>query len=453
MKSNSRKWKALFSVVSVAAIMSAIPVSNASAETIDEKKHQTEAEHQLYESADVFDISADIEKAKELPLGVDSYIVIDAEVSADEEVEEDLHLNAGAAILDTEESVTENNETPETQLNAGAAVILDADISMANEQIVELVKNNTTDTIPVNTLTRQESTFVMANVNEYVNIRKDADKDAEKLGVMYKDCGGEIVERQGDWTKIKSGDVTGWVSNEYLYFGDDAESQAKEVGNLTAYSDTETLRVRKDPDLDGEVVGLLANGEAVEAVSESDGWVEVKYDGDTAYVSADYVDVRYDVEEAESMASIKAREAAEVKKKEAAVLAAQKSAQAEANRVTLKNAVLATASEQDILAALIQCEAGGESYEGQLAVGSVVMNRVRSGGYPGTITDVIYASGQFTPANSSKMSNLILNQNIKASCRQAAQEVLNGVCNVGDALHFKRAGNKEGLVIGAHVFY
>ena len=382
-----------------------------------------------------------------------SYIVIDAEVSADEEVEEDLHLNAGVAILDTEESVTENNETPETQLNAGAAVILDADISMANEQIVELVKNNTTDTIPVNTLTRQESTFVMANVNEYVNIRKDADKDAEKLGVMYKDCGGEIVERQGDWTKIKSGDVTGWVSNEYLYFGDDAESQAKEVGKLTAYSDTETLRVRKDPDLDGEVVGLLANGEAVEAVSESDGWVEVKYDGDTAYVSADYVDVRYDVEEAESMASIKAREAAEVKKKEAAVLAAQKSAQAEANRVTLKNAVLATASEQDILAALVQCEAGGESYEGQLAVGSVVMNRVRSGGYPGTITDVIYASGQFTPANSSKMSNLILNQNIKASCRQAAQEVLNGVCNVGDALHFKRAGNKEGLVIGAHVFY
>lgn len=448
MKANSRKWKALFSLVSIATIMSAIPVSNVSAETASEKKHQTEAEHQLDESADVFNIGVDMEKAKELPSGIDNYLVIDTEVSTeDEEVEEDLQLSAGAsAIFETNESVTENDETLETQLNAGAAVILDADISMANEQIVELVKNNTTDTILVNTLTRQESTFVMAKVNEYVNIRKDADKDAEKLGVMYKDCGGEIVERQGNWTKIKSGDVTGWVSNEYLYFGDDAESQAKEVGNLTAYSDTETLRVRKDPNLDGEVVGLLANGEAVEAVSESNGWVEVKYDGNTAYVSADYVDVRYDVEEAESMAAIKAREAAEAKKKEA-----QKAA--EANRVSLKNAVLATASEQDILAALIQCEAGGESYEGQLAVGSVVMNRVRSGGYPSTITDVIYASGQFTPANSSKMSNLILNQNIKASCRQAAQEVVNGVCNVGDALHFKRAGNKEGLIIGAHVFY
>lgn len=448
MKANSRKWKALFSLVSIATIMSAIPVSNVSAETASEKKHQTEAEHQLDESADVFNIGVDMEKSKELPSGIDNYLVIDTEVSTeDEEVEEDLQLSAGAsAIFETNESVTENDETLETQLNAGAAVILDADISMANEQIVELVKNNTTDTILVNTLTRQESTFVMAKVNEYVNIRKDADKDAEKLGVMYKDCGGEIVERQGNWTKIKSGDVTGWVSNEYLYFGDDAESQAKEVGNLTAYSDTETLRVRKDPNLDGEVVGLLANGEAVEAVSESNGWVEVKYDGNTAYVSADYVDVRYDVEEAESMAAIKAREAAEAKKKEA-----QKAA--EANRVSLKNAVLATASEQDILAALIQCEAGGESYEGQLAVGSVVMNRVRSGGYPSTITDVIYASGQFTPANSSKMSNLILNQNIKASCRQAAQEVVNGVCNVGDALHFKRAGNKEGLIIGAHVFY
>ena len=447
MKSNSRKWKALFSVVSIATIMSAIPVSTVSAETVNEEKHQTEARHQLDESAEVFDIGVDMEKAKDLPSGIDNYLVIDADVCTDEEVEEDLHLSAGAsAIFDTEESETENNETPETQLNAGAAVILDADITMANEQIVELVKNNTTDTIPVNTLTRQESTFVMANVNEYVNIRKDADKDAEKLGVMYKDCGGEIIERQGEWTKIKSGDVTGWVRNEYLYFGDDAENQAKEVGKLTAYSDTETLRVRKDPELDGEVVGLLANGEAVEAVSESDGWVEVKYDGNTAYVSADYVDVRYDVNEAETMASIKARETA-------AALEAQKAAEAEANRVSLKNAVLATASEQDILAALIQCEAGGESYEGQLAVGSVVMNRVRSGSYPSTITDVIYASGQFTPANSSKMSNLILNQNIKASCRQAAQEVVNGVCNVGDALHFKRAGNKEGLIIGAHVFY
>ena len=150
----------------------------------------------------------------------------------------------------------------------------------------------------------------------------------------------------------------------------------------------------------------------------------------------------------ESVEVIQARDAAE---KEAA--RAQAAAEREATRKQQKEAVLTSASELNILAALVQCEAGGESYEGQLAVASVVMNRVRCGAYPNTITDVIYASGQFSPANSTKMSNLALSGNIKASCLQAAQEAINGNCNIGDALHFRRAGNKDGIIIGNHVFW
>ena len=144
------------------------------------------------------------------------------------------------------------------------------------------------------------------------------------------------------------------------------------------------------------------------------------------------------------MAVIRAREESE---------RARAAAAAEAKRVAQKEAVMASASEVDILAALIQCEAGGEPYEGQVAVGAVVMNRVRSGGYPNTITDVIYASGQFVPASKGKMESLILNGNIKASCVQAANEVINGACNVGDALHFRRNNGSDGLVIGNDVFY
>ena len=81
--------------------------------------------------------------------------------------------------------------------------------------------------------------------NEYVNIRLEADQDAEKVGVLYKDCGGEVIEKNEEWTKIKSGDVTGWIKNQYLYFGKEAEELARDVGVLTAYSETETLRVRK----------------------------------------------------------------------------------------------------------------------------------------------------------------------------------------------------------------
>lgn len=347
-------------------------------------------------------------------------------------------------------STKKQQDTSIEQLNAGAAVLVDVDVAMNDAELTTLVRKQTSDIAPIHAMDEKdtESTLVMAKVNQYVNIRKEPNQDSEKVGVLYKDCGGDILQRQDSWTKIQSGDVTGWVSDDYLYFGEEAQKEAKEVGILTAYSETETLRVRKEASLDSGVLGLLAMGEAVEAIEEDGDWVSINYEGETGYVAAEYVKVEFDLDTAESVEAIQAREVAE---KEAA--RAQAAAEREATRKQQKEAVLTSASELNILAALVQCEAGGESYEGQLAVASVVMNRVRCGAYPNTITDVIYASGQFSPANSTKMSNLALSGNIKASCLQAAQEAINGNCNIGDALHFRRAGNKDGIIIGNHVFW
>jgi uncharacterized protein YgiM (DUF1202 family) len=347
-------------------------------------------------------------------------------------------------------STKKQQDTSIEQLNAGAAVLVDVNVAMNDAELTTLVRKQTSDIAPIHAMDEKdtESTLVMAKVNQYVNIRKEPNQDSEKVGVLYKDCGGDILQRQDSWTKIQSGDVTGWVSDDYLYFGEEAQKEAKEVGILTAYSETETLRVRKEASLDSGVLGLLAMGEAVEAIEEDGDWVSINYEGETGYVAAEYVKVEFDLDTAESVEAIQAREAAE---KEAA--RAQAAAEREATRKQQKEAVLTSASELNILAALVQCEAGGESYEGQLAVASVVMNRVRCGAYPNTITDVIYASGQFSPANSTKMSNLALSGNIKASCLQAAQEAINGNCNIGDALHFRRAGNKDGIIIGNHVFW
>ncbi len=347
-------------------------------------------------------------------------------------------------------STKKQQDTSIEQLNAGAAVLVDVDVALNDAELTTLVRKQTADIAPIHAMDEKdtESTLVMAKVNQYVNIRKEPNQDSEKVGVLYKDCGGDILQRQDSWTKIQSGDVTGWVSDDYLYFGEEAQKEAKEVGILTAYSETETLRVRKEASLDSGVLGLLAMGEAVEAIEEDGDWVSINYEGETGYVAAEYVKVEFDLDTAESVEAIQAREAAE---KEAA--RAQAAAEREATRKQQKEAVLTSASELNILAALVQCEAGGESYEGQLAVASVVMNRVRCGAYPNTITDVIYASGQFSPANSTKMSNLALSGNIKASCLQAAQEAINGNCNIGDALHFRRAGNKDGIIIGNHVFW
>ncbi len=397
MKANCKKWKCLLFIMAAAAAFTASPVSTEAAGTQESFTSGKPGSEQKATSDKM-----------------------NSEVSI---------VGSTAAGLGREQ---------QSLTTAGAADILDANISMEKEELIAFAKRS------AKTEKKEKSTLVMAKVNEFVNMRQDADQDAEKVGVLYKDCGGEIVEQIAGWTKVKSGDVTGWIKNDYLYFDEEAKQVAKDVGMLTAYSETQTLRVRTDANLQSGVLGLLANGEAVEAIAEEGDWVSVNYEGTKGYVAKEYVKVVFDIDKAESMAVIRAREEAERQRAAAA---------AEAKRIAQKEAVMATASEVDILAALIQCEAGGEPYEGQVAVGAVVMNRVRSGGYPNTITDVIYASGQFVPASKGKMESLILNGTTKASCRQAANEAINGACNVGDALHFRRNNGRAGLVIGNHVFY
>ena len=110
------------------------------------------------------------------------------------------------------------------------------------------------------------------------------------------------------------------------------------------------------------------------------------------------------------------------------------------------------ASDAAMLAALIQCEAGGESYEGKLAVGSVVMNRVDSSYFPDTVVGVIYQSGQFSPVASGRFA-VVLSSGADASCVQAATEVLAGTRTL-NCLYFRRNnGLINGTVIGNHVFY
>ena len=105
-----------------------------------------------------------------------------------------------------------------------------------------------------------------------------------------------------------------------------------------------------------------------------------------------------------------------------------------------------------MLAALIECEAGGESYEGKIAVGSVVMNRKDSNRFPNSVNAVIYQPGQFAPAMGDSLG-LTLLKGATPSCQQAAKEVLGGKRNV-NCLFFKRyTGTEVGTVIGNHVFY
>lgn len=120
----------------------------------------------------------------------------------------------------------------------------------------------------------------------------------------------------------------------------------------------------------------------------------------------------------------------------------------------LPDAPAISTSEGDLalMAAIIQCEAGGESYEGKLAVGSVVMNRVASSYFPNTVMGVIYQKGQFSPVASGRFAT-VLEKGADDSCVQAAAEVLGGKRTI-NCLYFRRNnGTIDGTVIGNHVFY
>lgn len=112
-----------------------------------------------------------------------------------------------------------------------------------------------------------------------------------------------------------------------------------------------------------------------------------------------------------------------------------------------------SAGDQALLAALIECEAGGESYEAQLAVGSVVINRVNSGSFPNSVLGVIYQSGQFTPVSSGRFA-VVLGRGASSSCVSAAQAAMSGNSNIGSMLYFRTAGgDSNGTVIGNMLFY
>lgn len=107
-----------------------------------------------------------------------------------------------------------------------------------------------------------------------------------------------------------------------------------------------------------------------------------------------------------------------------------------------------------LLANLIYCEAGGEPYEGQLAVGSVVINRVLSAKYPDSVVGVIYQSKQFSPVASGRLDLALAANKATTQCYQAADEAMSGVTNVGTCVYFRTpVEGLTGISIGGHIFY
>ncbi len=298
--------------------------------------------------------------------------------------------------------------------------------------------------------------LVMANVDDSLNVRAKASEDSELVGKLYKNTGGQILERTSGWTKFKSGNLEGWAKDDFLLFGDDAVKLADSVVEVTAVVKTESLRVRKEASEEAGVYGLLAVDDEVLVVEEQGDWVAIQYSDDTVgYVSAQYVTVMRELGTGQTEEEIKAIADAEaaLKAKEVEERAKVEASRTKETTLTNNGAVAGDVNDVLLLAALIQCEAGYETYAGQVSVGTTVMNRLKMGNYGNTLYSVIYAKNQFSPAGSGKVASVYA-QGPRAICVQAAQEAMAGTSYIGTATHFRniRSGY-PGIVIGNHVFW
>ena len=144
------------------------------------------------------------------------------------------------------------------------------------------------------------------------------------------------------------------------------------------------------------------------------------------------------------------RELEEAQKKEAERIAAE---QAEAQRKAEEEAAVAQIQEADkeLLASIIFCEAGNQPYEGQVAVGAVIMNRVKSAVYPNSISEVVYQSGQFGPAMTGWLDSVRYSAGYTPSAMQAAIDAMSGSNPIGDCLYFDQGG--MGYQLGDHYFH
>ena len=171
-------------------------------------------------------------------------------------------------------------------------------------------------------------------------------------------------------------------------------------------------------------------------------------------VSQEVIDVQSGMIENVKIAAAEAKIAYEAKLEEERRAAeeaeriAREKAEAEAAQA---EAEAAQQAEKELLASLIFCEAGNQPYEGQVAVGAVVMNRIKSSSYPDTMEEVIYQSGQFSPAMSGWLDRVRANQGYTEAAMQAAEDALAGSNPIGDCLYFSVGG--YGTRIGDHLFH
>lgn len=126
-----------------------------------------------------------------------------------------------------------------------------------------------------------------------LNVRKSASTSASIVGKMVAGSGATIVSKGDSWTKIKSGNVTGYISNKYYVSGDAAESYAKSLGLPKQATLKTNMNVRQEPSVSSARVGGAKEGDTFLITGDDGTWVSITFNGKKAYLKKSYLTITY----------------------------------------------------------------------------------------------------------------------------------------------------------------
>ena len=356
------------------------------------------------------------------------------------------------------------------------------------------------------TTTAMASGIGVIDAKDMLDIHAEANTASAVVGQVMEDGHVAILAKYNDWVQIQAGEIAGWVPAENLVETEISNEEAvaaneqviAERTGATASEDeffaeeevqqdeTAALQAEASEAAQNEIEEVQAAEEAArieaeaqakaaaeeaarfeaeaqaKAAAEEAAQLEAEAQAKAAAEEAAQLEAEAQAKAAEEAARLEAEAQAKAAE-EAARLAAEAQAkaaeeaarlEAEAQQAALAAQTAAISAEElKLLANIIYCEAGSESYVGKVAVGNVIMNRVKSASQPNTITEVVYAKGQFSPVRNGSLQRALSSDKADAACYQAAIEALAGAQPVGGKLFFRRNNGRSGQVIGHHVFY
>ena len=324
------------------------------------------------------------------------------------------------------------------------------------------------------TTTAMASGIGVIDAKDMLDIHAEANTASAVVGQVMEDGHVAILAKYNDWVQIQAGEIAGWVPAENLVETEISNEEAvaaneQVIAERTGATASEDEFFAEEEVQQDETAALQAEAseaaqneiEEVQAAEEA-ARIEAEAQAKAAAEEAARLAAEAQAKAAEEAAQLEAETQAKAAE-EAARLAAEAQAkaaeeaarlEAEAQQAALAAQTAAISAEElKLLANIIYCEAGSESYVGKVAVGNVIMNRVKSASQPNTITEVVYAKGQFSPVRNGSLQRALSSDKADAACYQAAIEALAGAQPVGGKLFFRRNNGRSGQVIGHHVFY